>query len=143
MHPNGRTLRSLCLLLLAGRVEQEATEATETKFRVSQVFPVSRVSNVFRVFSVLAPPAPLRGQTREWPPGSRIIRTSRAQLFRCSGSIFRGFRGGHITFLGIAFFETIPLIHGFNIVRGGRPRLHGMPFVRKCRPHDLQETCAV
>ena len=66
---NGRTLRFLRWLLLPGWVEQEVTDATETKFRVSHVSPVSHVSDVFRVFPVLAPPAPLRGQTREWPPG--------------------------------------------------------------------------
>ena len=64
MHPNGRTLRFLRWLLLAGRVEQEATETTETKFRVSyvsQVFPappfgaVARIFRGFREFSACPP----------------------------------------------------------------------------------------
>ena len=64
--------------------EQEVTEATETKYRVSPVSPVSQVSNVFPVFPAL----PLG-------PVARIFRALRESSgppppFRA----FRGFRGG-------------------------------------------------
>jgi len=55
------------------RLEKEVAEATETKLRVSHVFPA------------LAPPAPLRGQLRAWPPRDAKART---HLSGCGGSIF-------------------------------------------------------